>query len=338
MPLPEASRSSPPPIAEGGRQQSDHFPDENAFPPKPPSRAADASHVATEAAPPVSRAILTSAEPKSEPPTEQRTIPVNAENLTRIMRLASESMVEARQLQATQQSLTQLREAQRGYLSQLDRIGLAAGSRERIEQALSDLRTLHRRSEAIVQEHARRLERALWQSERTSTALYQQVIGSRMRPFSEGTQAFPRMIRDLAKSLGKRVSFEQTGGSVAVDRDILRKLEAPLNHLLRNCVDHAIETPEERRAAGKSETGRITLEARHHAGMLTIEVGDDGRGIDPDSLRTKVVARRLVDEKMAADLSREELFEFLFLPGFSTARQVTEVSGRGVGLDVVRTL
>ena len=159
-----------------------------------------------------------------------------------------------------------------------------------------------------------------------------------MRPFAEGTQAFPRMIRDLSKSLGKQVSFDIVGGSVAVDRDILRKLEAPLNHILRNCVDHGIEKPAERRAAGKSETGRITLEARHHAGMLTIEVRDDGRGIDAESLRHKIVDRKLVDATMAADLNHAELFEFLFLPGFSTASQVTEVSGRGVGLDVVRSM
>ncbi len=125
---------------------------------------------------------------------------------------------------------------------------------------------------------------------------------------------------------------------MAVDRDILRKLEAPLNHILRNCVDHAIEKPAERLAAGKSETGHITLEARHHAGTLTIDIRDDGRGIDAESLRGKIVDRQLVDATMAADLNQAEIFEFLFLPGFSTANQVTEVSGRGVGLDVVRTL
>jgi two-component system sensor histidine kinase and response regulator WspE len=146
------------------------------------------------------------------------------------------------------------------------------------------------------------------------------------------------MIRDLANALGKRASFTVIGGAVEVDRDILRKLEAPLNHLLRNCVDHGLETPEERRAAGKPEIGRITLEARHQAGTLAIEVRDDGRGIDAESLRRKTVDRKLLDASMAAELSNAELFEFLFLPGFSTASQVTEVSGRGVGLDVVRSM
>jgi len=159
-----------------------------------------------------------------------------------------------------------------------------------------------------------------------------------MRPFSEGTTAFPRLIRDLARTLGKRVAFEVQGGCVAVDRDILRKLEAPLNHLLRNCVDHGLESPDGRRAAGKPETGRIVLSARHHAGMLTVEVRDDGRGIDSEAVRRKVLDRQLAAPDLVARLGRDELFEFLFLPGFTTAGTVTEVSGRGVGLDVVRSM
>jgi two-component system sensor histidine kinase and response regulator WspE len=146
------------------------------------------------------------------------------------------------------------------------------------------------------------------------------------------------MIRDLARRLNKRVRFELQGGSVSVDRDILRKLEAPLNHLLRNCVDHGIESPEQRRLAGKPETGSVVLSARHHAGMLTVEVSDDGGGIQPESVRQKVIERRLADESMVAQMSTSELLQFLFLPGFSTASQLTEVSGRGVGLDVVQSM
>lgn len=288
--------------------------------------------------PPLSKPAAPAAEPAAEPSADQRTVPVNASNLDRIMYLASEAMVEARQLQAVQQSMSVMRELQRSHSQALERLRKSDLASEGSAQVLDDLRELGRRSEHTWQEHSRRLERALWRSERTATALYHQVAGSRMRPFVEGTQAFPRMIRDLAKSLGKKVRFEVIGGRVAVDRDILRKLEAPLNHILRNCVDHAIEKPEDRLAAGKPETGSITLEARHHAGMLTIEVRDNGRGIDANSLRQKIVERKLVDAAMAADLSQAEIFEFLFLPGFSTATQVTEVSGRGVGLDVVRSM
>ena len=294
-----------------------------------------AVEVKPSAAPPPAEKTADSA---AERTTDQRTVPVAATNLNRIMRLASESMVEARRLQSMRQSLAALTDTRRQVTDVLDRLESADHTRPASEHTWEDLRRLNHRSQELLQQHGASLERALWRSERTSTELYHQVIGSRMRPFVEGTQAFPRMIRDLARSLGKKVSFEVLGGSVGVDRDILRKLEAPLNHILRNCVDHAIEAPEARRAAGKPETGRVVLDARHHAGMLIVVARDDGRGIDVEVLRRRVVERELVDEVMAAELSNDELLEFLFLPGFSTAGQVTEVSGRGVGLDVVRNM
>ncbi|MEQ8667550.1 MAG: hybrid sensor histidine kinase/response regulator [Pirellulales bacterium] len=275
---------------------------------------------------------------RPEAPAQQRTVPVNASNLDQIMRLASESMVEARQLQSLKESIATLQEVQRNHNAVLDKASKPNTSSNPLAAAAQELRELGLKSQELLQEHSRRLERALWRSERTATALYHQVVGSRMRPFKEGTQAFPRMIRDLSKSLGKQVVFELVGGAVSVDRDILRKLEAPLNHILRNCIDHAIEKPDERRTAGKPEAGRVVLEARHHAGLLTIAIQDDGRGIDAESLRSMIVDRKLVDASMAAELTHAELFEFLFLPGFSTASQVTEVSGRGVGLDVVLSM
>ena len=146
------------------------------------------------------------------------------------------------------------------------------------------------------------------------------------------------MIRDLARKLGKLVAFEVIGENTGVDRDILEKLEAPLNHLIRNSLDHGLETPEDRQAAGKSPTGTIRLEARHRAGMLQIQLSDDGRGIDPEKLRTRVLNLGLATNEIAAKLNDGELLEFLFLPGFSTKDKVTEISGRGVGLDVVQTM
>ncbi len=281
--------------------------------------------------------VLSSSATAEDEPVGPRTVPVSATNLNRIMRLASESMIDARRLQSMGQSLGSLRDFSRrisGLLDHLDRE--VQGSVACAE--LDELRRLNRRSEQVLQEHGTDLEQALWRSERTSTALYHEVIGSRMRPFSEGTIAFPRMIRDLSKTLGKQARFEVQGGDVAVDRDILGKLEAPLNHLLRNCVDHGLELPQDRVAAGKPENGSIVLQAHHHAGMLTVRVRDDGRGIDMQGLRDKVVHRGLAGAAMVGDLSEAELLEFLFLPGFSTARSVTEVSGRGVGLDVVRNM
>jgi two-component system sensor histidine kinase and response regulator WspE len=139
----------------------------------------------------------------------------------------------------------------------------------------------------------------------------------------------------LARETGKQIRFEIAGAATPVDRDILERLEAPLSHLIRNAIDHGMETPDERKAAGKPAEGTLVLEARHVAGMLNISLTDDGRGINPEDLRGKVIEKGYVTPDIAGNLSRAELFEFLFLPGFSTARTVTEISGRGVGLNVV---
>jgi two-component system sensor histidine kinase and response regulator WspE len=171
-----------------------------------------------------------------------------------------------------------------------------------------------------------------------NSRLYHEVIASRMRPFGDGVQGFPRMVRDIARQLGKKVAFKIRGETTDVDRDILEKLESPLNHVLRNALDHGLEEPPERSSAGKPETCQLEVEARHNAGMLVITVSDDGRGIDLDKIRNKVIQRNLADERIARELSDSELLEFLFLPAFSTAKGVTEVSGRGVGLDVVHSM
>jgi two-component system sensor histidine kinase and response regulator WspE len=167
--------------------------------------------------------------------------------------------------------------------------------------------------------------------------LHEEVITSRMRPFSDVTRGFPRMIRDIARQLGKKVDLKIEGLATQVDRDILDRIEAPLNHLLRNALDHGIETVEERRQAGKPEQATLQLTAVHSSGMLSIHVKDDGRGIDLEKLRKSIVAKGMVNKTMAMEMNETELLEFLFLPGFSTRDEVTEISGRGVGLDVVHS-
>ncbi len=159
-----------------------------------------------------------------------------------------------------------------------------------------------------------------------------------MRPFADGIQGFPRMVRDVGRALGKQAKLEIVGEATQVDRDILERLEAPLGHLLRNAIDHGVELPEARTAAGKPAEGVVRLEARHSAGTLQIIVTDDGRGIELDRLREKIVARSLTTAEIAQRLSEAELLEFLFLPGFTMKEMVTDISGRGVGLDVVQTM
>jgi two-component system sensor histidine kinase and response regulator WspE len=186
--------------------------------------------------------------------------------------------------------------------------------------------------EALVE--ARRLKQGIDLAHR----LYQAALACRMRPFGDGTHGFTRMVRDIARDLGKEARLEIIGLDTPVDREILDLLEAPLGHLIRNAVDHGIEAPADRLAAGKPAEGVVRLEARHGSGQLIVSVADDGGGVPLDALREKIVARNLASAETAARLTEAELLEFLLLPGFSMKETVTAVSGRGVGLDVVHEM
>ena len=170
-----------------------------------------------------------------------------------------------------------------------------------------------------------------------TSALQETVLRTRMQPIGNLFGKFPRVVRDLGRQLGKQVEMTIVGREVELDKTILEQLSDPLTHLVRNSVDHGIETPAERVAKGKPATGQITLTAAHEDGQVRIEIRDDGRGIDPQAVRTKALAMRLKTESELDRMSPRELMSLILLPGFSTARQVTEVSGRGVGMDVVKT-
>jgi two-component system sensor histidine kinase and response regulator WspE len=310
-----------------------------SLPPPPPVVAA-AVPVATP------NVVVPTVEPPSPAPSpskaadtaQDQVVRISAKSLTRLLSLAGESLVEARWLQPFAQSLLKLKKQQDHLSAVIEDLmatlpagsptaALAAEARERLANC-----------RAVLADRIDNFEGHARQSDDLNSRLYREVIASRMRPFSEGTQAFTRMVRDVAKQLGKKVKLDIRGQDTDVDRDILDKLDAPLGHLLRNAVDHGLETPEERRAAGKPEVGTIRLSARHHAGSLQITVADDGRGIDLTKLRAKVVERGLTTADLATRLSDAELLEFLFLPGFSTKEKVSDVSGRGVGLDVVQSM
>ncbi len=169
------------------------------------------------------------------------------------------------------------------------------------------------------------------------TELREEVMKARMVPLEYTFARFPRVVRDAARREGKKVELVIQGGDTEVDRSIAERIVDPLKHLLRNAVSHGIEPPEERKAAGKPEVGRVLLKAEHIEGNILITVADDGRGIDVEKIRAKAVERGLMQPEQAQAASDRELFELLFMSGFSTADQVTDVSGRGVGLDVVRS-
>jgi len=269
-------------------------------------------------------------------PGKENFVKVAAPKMERLMGLAGEALVYSKKMQDMEKQLLRLRQ----QVGQLQSLG----------QQLS----LH----AIAGHHdewedfQRRFHDLDWSSTELSNGvaeltvmadnfgenLYQEVISCKIMPFGDLAKMFPRMVRDVAKKLGKKVNFEISGEKTGLDRDILELLEAPIDHLLRNALDHGLETPDERLAAGKPPEGTIKLSAFHWAGMFNITITDDGRGIDLENLKRHIISKDLATEEMLNAMPRKELLDFLFLPGFSTRNTVSEFSGRGVGLDVVMNM
>jgi two-component system sensor histidine kinase and response regulator WspE len=329
-----AEPSAPPPSPEAVAAQA--TPQAPALLPEPtPEPAPTAAPTAAQAPVQGSPAPAAPPQPQAQPggPAQHDgMVRVSTRNLDRIMAFAGEYLIESAHLVDFTRGLHALKDGHRALSKALDglleaREGEGRVVREAAARCAAQLAGLMSGFEA----YSRRADNLV-------DRLYNEVVQSRMRPFSEGCAPFPRTVRDLARSLGKKARLEMRGQDTRVDRDILERLEAPLNHILRNAVDHGLETPAERLAAGKSEAGTIHLNARHQAGMLTITISDDGRGVDLAVIRDKVAERGLAGPEMAARMQPAELLEFLFLPGFSTARSLTEISGRGVGLDVVHAM
>ncbi|PZR54145.1 chemotaxis protein CheA [Xylanimonas oleitrophica] len=181
------------------------------------------------------------------------------------------------------------------------------------------------------------LVRSSQQLDLIAAELQEGVMRTRMQPIEHVWSKMPRVVRDLASVVGREVSLQMTGGDTELDRGLLEAVKDPLTHLVRNAVDHGIEPPQERAASGKDRRGTLSLRAYHSGGQVVVEVADDGRGIDPQKVAAKAVERGLRTPDQVAAMSPAELLQLLFLPGFSTAEKVTNVSGRGVGMDVVRT-
>jgi len=182
-----------------------------------------------------------------------------------------------------------------------------------------------------------RLTRTLGRLDVITTELQEAVLGTRMQPVGTVWSRFPRIVRDVAKACGKQAQVEMVGAETEVDRTILEAIRDPLTHVVRNAVDHGIELPDARLTAGKPPEGRLLLHAWHEGGQVHLEISDDGAGIDVDAIRRTAVRRGLLDPQEAASAGERELLQLVFTPGFSTAREVTNLSGRGVGMDVVRT-
>lgn len=170
-----------------------------------------------------------------------------------------------------------------------------------------------------------------------TSELQESVMKTRMQPIGVVWNKLPRIVRDLANSLHKQIDLEMEGADTELDRTLIEAIKDPLTHIVRNSCDHGIELPAERRDRGKTALGRLKLHAWHEGGQVNIEIVDDGAGIDPARVKAKALERKLLTEEQAARLSDREAVNLVFLPGFSTAAAVTNISGRGVGMDVVRT-
>lgn len=273
--------------------------------------------------------------------TDDRILRVTAQSLNRLMGLAGEALVESRWLEPFSESLMKTKKLHIRLTEFLDQVNASLGQEDNEEKLFyyfAEVQHLADQCRNNIADSLVDLEKFIIRNSQLSDRLYGEVIDSRMRPFADCCEGFPRMVRDLAKQMKKKIRFDILGKNTPVDRDILEKLEAPLGHLLRNAVDHGIGNPEERVAAGKNPEGRIVLEAQHRAGMLLITISDDGKGVDLEALRQSVVERHLVKKETAQKLNEAELLDFLLLPGFSTAKKLTDISGRGVGLNAVQNM
>ena len=314
-------------VLEGGGQEEEHrsgVPGDRKAQPSPAPR--------TEATPPPAVAA---------PDNPERVLRVTADHLNRLLGLTAESLVGARWIKSFSESLGRLKRMHNECADLLDGLHQAIPPEARdhhSDAAFSRVRSAVLECHHFLSERIVDLETFDSRTLNLSHRMHDEAVACRMRPFADGVQPFPRLVRDLAHSLGKQARLQIVGESTQVDRDILTTLEAPLGHLLRNALDHGIESPQERRAGGKSAEGTIRLEARHSAGTLQVIVEDDGAGVDVQKMRATVIARSLNTPEAAERLSESELLEFLFLPGFSTKGTVTDISGRGVGLDVVRDM
>jgi len=271
----------------------------------------------------------------------EQVLRITSVHLNRLLGLTGEALVESRWLRPFTESMLKLKRLHYDIDRLVETLRGALPENALNEQSVHALNEVRR---LVLQSHhglGKRLAELEMHDHRASNLahlMYTEAMSCRMRPFTDGVLWLPRMARDVARTLGKQVRVELVGESTHVDREILEKLEAPLGHLVRNAIDHGICSPDERRARGKPADGLVRVEARHHGGMLQIEVADDGRGIDLDRLRESIVRRKLTSAETAERLSDDELLEFLFLPGFSMKDSVTDISGRGVGLDVVRNM
>ncbi|NTW00163.1 MAG: hybrid sensor histidine kinase/response regulator [Oscillochloris sp.] len=304
--------------------------------------------VATEPSQPSSILGIIEAPPAPEAPaprsTGLRTVRVRVDRLDRMLNLAGELMVgqqvltnHADHLVTLRQMARQQERAIRELEDELRRLRFSAGQRHTLDQRLEVIQNAADQLSGLLQRQTERISRHIGQSDMLVRDLEQEVMAARLIPIGTIYAGLPRAVRDIAEAMGKQARIELRGETVELDRKILELLQDPLLHLVRNAMDHGIESPATRLAAGKPAEGRIEVRAEALGGEVRVTISDDGYGIDPSRLRDRAIRMGILRADDAARLPDREALDLIFLPGFSTAAMVTDISGRGVGLDVVRS-
>ena len=267
-----------------------------------------------------------------------RTIRISADNLNRLMGLAGELLVESNWLAPFERAMLETKRQQQQILSLIEQQVIAPNENSAIANKIGEMSAAMQTCQSLLSDRISDVEQFSQRFSQLSDRLYREVIASHMCAFEEGTQGYARLVRDVSKQQHKQAALEVIGLTTQVDRDILSKLDTPLTHLITNAIIHSIEPPDIRLSKGKPGTATIKLSAMHRSGMLLVDVEDDGAGIDFTRLRSKTVEKKLVDSSVVNNLSKAELIEFLFLPGFSTSSRIDNLSGRGYGLDLAREM
>lgn len=309
---------------------------------------------ATTEAAPITDALSISSEPqtlfnteitKNEEPhstddnRKKGTVRVSSERLDLLLDLASRSLVESKHAQHFSLELLRIKKMQVQAKKIIESVRDRLVEQQLPEYYLTALTDLGQLLAEVNTQTVRSLDHydaVSWNTLLLNQNLYDAALACRMRPFSDLFTGKARMVFDLANRLDKKIQLLVEGEQASVDRDMLDRLEAPLLHLLRNAVDHGIESPEERKANGKAELATIRLKAWHASGYLHMEISDDGRGINTEKIKSRALSRNLATADALAQMDEQELLAFLFLPDFSLAQQVSDISGRGVGLDAVQ--
>jgi len=301
--------------------------------PSSPSTAPDPQNPTADTV----ESAVTSGDP-TDKVTADFNLRITSQRFDRIIAMSSDNLVQSQSLVRLQEQMQQIQHRlERLVRSVADARRKGARDPEKQAAALNTIMAQGEKDRARLGVLLQELNRMIYTHELNSERLHQEVLHARLRPFGDVLPNLRRLVRDISAEMGKKVRLEVTGERTEVDRDILEKLRSPLEHLLRNALDHGLETPAQRVIAGKPEESTIRLRAWHANGRLAITLSDDGNGVNIAAVSQRAIDRSLVSQSVAAILSDAEILEFLFLPGFSTRTEVTEISGRGFGLDVVQS-